>query len=154
MKKTTVYKILGAMIVILLSLFSLSQIFKSSKQDQNNNTNPNPAGISIPTQAGEVKVRDFTKQAVEQTKETILAEKNKSFDIAYFKQDQTFLITIEAEPLKQNRDLAEQELLKMLQINEQNACRLKVSVVIPYDVNPDLAGQDYGLSFCPNAKPF
>lgn len=153
MKRTTSYKILGVTVVIILFLYSLSQVFKSPQKTQNNN-NQNPAGLSIHTNSGEIKVKDFTIQPKDETKDSITAEKNAGFNIAYFKNDQSFLITLEAEPLKQNRQLAEQELLKMLQIDEQSACRLKVSLVVPYEISPDLSGKDYGLSFCPNGVSF
>ncbi len=152
MKKPTLYKILAVLIVVILFFYSLIQVFRSAQKSQNNNQNP--GGLSISTQAGEVKVKDFTVKPKDETKDSITAEKSAGFSIAYFKNDQSFLITLEAEPLKQNRLLAEQELLKMLQIDEQSACRLKVSLVIPYEISPALSGKDYGLSFCPAGISF
>lgn len=153
MKNTTIYKIVGTLIVIVLFLYGLFQVLKNPGSKPNN-ADQNPAGIPISTPAGEVKVKDFTKTAVESTKDSMLAEKNQGFNIVYFKQDQAFAITLLTEPLAQNRDLAEQAFIKMLNISETDACRLKVSLSIPYDVSAQLSGTDYGLSFCPTGKPF
>ena len=51
------------------------------------------------------------------------------------------------------RPQMEKDFLKTLGISEADACKLKVITNVPYDVNPDTAGIDYGLSFCPTGVP-
>jgi WD40 repeat protein len=49
---------------------------------------------------------------------------------------------------------AEQEFLKILDILPGDACKLVVRLHVSKDISYDLAGSDYGLSFCPDGTPF
>jgi len=44
-------------------------------------------------------------------------------------------------------------LLQQLGISEQDACRLRYSVSVPFSVNPLYSGKNLGFSFCPGATP-
>ena len=74
------------------------------------------------------------------------------YQIVYFSMDQSFVISLTESPWRDLRPQAEQAFLRALNISQSDACNLKVSVTIPYNVDPEYAGEDLGLSFCPNAK--
>lgn len=74
------------------------------------------------------------------------------YQIVYLSLDQSFIISLTETPWREWRSQAEQAFLKALDISQSDACNLKVSVTIPYNVDSEYAGEDLGLSFCPNAK--
>ncbi|TAK95838.1 hypothetical protein EPO05_03000 [Patescibacteria group bacterium] len=52
------------------------------------------------------------------------------------------------------RTLAEQDLLRILNVSEAEMCQLDVTLTVPEVVNRSLAGKNYGLSFCEDGKSF
>lgn len=150
MKNVKVYQILLGFVILVLFFYSLSFIEVGSLNNKNNiiNKGENSDGLAIQIPAGKIMVKNFTKEAVKQGEDTLLLRQNENFSILYFKTDQSFLIVLNSEPLKQNGALAEQELLKFLNIYEIEACTLKVSLTVPAEVNNKIAGKNYGLSFC------
>lgn len=74
------------------------------------------------------------------------------YQIVYLSMDQSFIVSLIENPWREWRPQAEQAFLKALNISQSDACNLKVALTIPYNVDPEYAGQDLGLSFCPNAK--
>jgi hypothetical protein len=76
--------------------------------------------------------------------------------MAYYTQDQGFLIVITNKDIEPARKSAEAAFLKILGLEQEKekACSLKVSLTVPFDVNAQASGTNYGLSFCPNGKPF
>lgn len=77
-----------------------------------------------------------------------LMVKTNEYQLIYLKQFNKFLISITSSPFETNRQIAEEELLKRLEIDRIRACALAVEVTTLYDINPSEAGQIYGLSFC------
>jgi hypothetical protein len=73
------------------------------------------------------------------------------YSIYYVSKDQSFNITLLAEPLADNRSKAEQELVQKLGIPKITMCRLRYYVSVPNDVNATYAGKNLGFSFCPGA---
>ena len=149
------YKILIAVVVIGIFLFSVFLAVSSKKQT------PNPAQqpisgpiITVPAKGGSLPVSDFTKHPQQVLGDTTVIHQDQNYSIVYFSSDQSFLITILAEPAQQNRDLAEQALLTNLQISQSDACKLKVALTVPAGVSESLAGRDWGLSFCPAGLAF
>lgn len=69
----------------------------------------------------------------------------------YNDTDQSYNVTLLAEPLSQYRKAAETELMQKLGINEVAMCRLRYSVNVPYWVDENYAGVNLGWSFCPGA---
>jgi len=72
----------------------------------------------------------------------------QNFQILYFANENEFLISILGSPFEENRQEAEKELLKQLEITEEKACQLKVIISTPSFANPDESGQNFNLSFC------
>lgn len=71
-----------------------------------------------------------------------------SYRLVYLKPFNKFLITITSSPFEENRQKGEKALLERLDITRKEACSLPVEITTTEDVNPQEAGQIYGLSFC------
>jgi hypothetical protein len=84
----------------------------------------------------------------------IILEQTPEFIISYYRPDQSFAISIMSENFITNRERAEKELLKILGINSKEACNLKLTLGTPAFVSDKYAGINYGLSFCPDGRPF
>jgi hypothetical protein len=67
---------------------------------------------------------------------------------------QAFVISIENPDIAKARNIAEQKFLTMLDITKDKACKLVVNVSVSGEINEFVAGENYGLSFCPDGKPF
>ena len=76
---------------------------------------------------------------------------NRGFSVAYSEVDGSFAIGITAKPLAEYRERASNYLLDVLQISEVEACKLNVYVGVTDDIDPKLAGKNFGLSFCPGS---
>ncbi|MEI7425407.1 MAG: hypothetical protein WCK16_00580 [Candidatus Moraniibacteriota bacterium] len=81
-------------------------------------------------------------------------KENANYSIDYYPQDQGFIIAILNTDIQLARDMAEKDLLTTLNISQADACKLKVSLGVPFDVNENASGINYRLSFCPNGKTF
>lgn len=79
---------------------------------------------------------------------------NDNFISSFYPEDQGFIITITNPNIQQGREEAEQNFLFYLGITKEQACKLRVDLGVPAFVNGPAAGKNYGLSFCPNGKPF
>ncbi|MBU6323114.1 MAG: hypothetical protein KGI41_00060 [Patescibacteria group bacterium] len=71
--------------------------------------------------------------------------------ILYEADSGSFSIALLQEPIGQTRIDAEQYLMSMLGIPQDQLCRLKYSVSVPYWINSAFAGKNLGLSFCPDS---
>lgn len=80
--------------------------------------------------------------------EDILIKNTVAFQIVYLKKQNKFLLSIRSSPFTQKRAEAEEQFLKTLGIERQEACRLNVTITTPFFANPDYAGQEFSLSFC------
>ncbi len=72
------------------------------------------------------------------------------YTIDYSKTEQRFLINLYEYPLLETRVKASQALINKLNITDEDACKLNVDVTVNSSVNRRLAGQNLGLSFCPD----
>lgn len=149
-KNSTLYKMLGAAAIGALLIFSLYGIFNRPETNPLSQSNT----VTLPASGGDIKVNDFTRNPVQTATGAMEIAKTEQFNIVYFSEDQSFLITLTAKPLQEARDGAERSFLQKLGIREAEACRLKVSLTIPFDVDENLSGRNYGLSFCPFGVPF
>ena len=147
----TRYKVLIAAVIIILFLYSLFAAFKSRQPSVSQSGN----SLSLPTKSGDtLKVYDIRQNPVLVTGDTTVVAQTESYSIVFFAKDQSILITLLSQPVQRSRDQAEQALLDKLKISFTEACQLKVSLSIPASVDEQLAGTDYGLSFCPNGQHF
>lgn len=74
--------------------------------------------------------------------------KTNNYELIYFPKNNSFLISILASPFERNRQLAEAELLRRLNISKEDACKLIIVTTTPAFVNANEAGQNFKLSFC------
>ena len=81
-------------------------------------------------------------------------KENANYSIDYYPQDQGFIIAILNPHIQTARDMAEKDFLETLGITQAAACKLKVTLSIPFAVNENASGMNYRLSFCPNGKAF
>lgn len=110
--------------------------------------------IEIKTSGGIVSVKNPYKNAVESLPQGGVAFKvSADYYMAYYPEDQGFIITLADPDLKTALQKAGGDFLKSLDINREQACLLKVSVTVPFSVSEKFAGGIYSLSFC-NTNPF
>lgn len=93
---------------------------------------PDPLGMAIttPDELGNV----------------FLAEE-AAYHIQYFSRDKAFNITLLDFNLLKSRVAAQEKLLQLLGVSEEDLCKLNIYVGVPFNVSEDLAGQNLGLSF-------
>jgi hypothetical protein len=156
----------GAILIIGLIIFLLFKYFGRQAQPQTPETPTTfstfpvpPASdekMSVKTTDGEtVFLNNVYRQPVENLFQNgVIFKENSDYSMAFYPQDQSFIVTLLNSDIKTARNNAERDLLAALEIDEQVSCQLKVSVTVPYGVNADASGQEYGLSFCPGGKPF
>ena len=73
------------------------------------------------------------------------------FTIQYKESDQSFIVTLNKEPIGQTRTDAEKYLAQKLGASQAVMCRLHYAVFVTYDVNMEFSGRNLGFSFCPGA---
>ena len=79
----------------------------------------------------------------------LLIKSAQEYQIVYLKKFDQFLISIKKTPFETSRKIAEQDFLNnILKTNKKLACQFNVKVVVPNFVDPELAGQEFSLSFC------
>src|SRR5690242_14206895 len=114
MKNSTIYKIFAFAVVAAIFIFSILWTSLGRKGNISTTQNNNP--LPIPANNGEVRVRDFTKNPVQQSHGAMEIESQPKYSIVYYQNDNSFVITLLAEPLKEVRQQAEVEFLKNLNI--------------------------------------
>lgn len=157
MKKKILYifaSILGIGIIVLVLLVTLSRR-QSSGPVHNAHISLVPTR-TLPIDAsdvsifiGGVRVRDFTKtpQRILSNGHLLVTDPG-TYQLFYYPESQSFLISILSSPFETVRRQAEQEFLRKLDISQQDACQLKASMTTPAFANPQEAGKMYRLSFC------
>jgi len=109
--------------------------------------------LSIGTPSGIVEVKNFYNNPLQVNAENdVLVVRADAYEMAYIAKDSSFILSITASPVGPTTLAAEKELLRVLDITEEEACRLNVSVGIPHFADPELSGKQYGLSFCPGKR--
>lgn len=145
---------LVGIVVFILICFSLVFVFSGPSDETGTGSEQNAKGMIIQTAKGNVSVRDFSKNLVRQTANTQTLASVPEYEISYFLADHAFAITIYGTPLQKVRDSAEDKFLEILGIGKGEACKLSVSLTVPYQVDVDHSGKDFGLSFCPKSLQF
>lgn len=101
-----------------------------------------------------VTVKNFFKTAEEITSYGDVVIVNKpEYRILYQANFNQFLVNILSSPFEGVKAQAEKEFLRILDVTAPQACSLNVILATPRFANPDEAGKEYGLSFCPDAVP-
>jgi len=114
------------------------------------------AKIDIKTTSGTVSVLNFYKnpqtRIIDPQGDADITE-TENYTTIFFPKFESFLITIEDGDIRKVRTEAEADFIKKLGITQEQACSLLVSVSVSRFADENAAGQDYGLSFCPNGIP-
>lgn len=145
------FKILILAGIVVLFFFSLYLALRSG--DTNTQT-PVENTVILQGKGGQVQSKDFSSGVLEKSGDTWVLANNENFSIIYYEKDQSFTINLLSKPLSEARSKAEDKLLSLLNLDFAQACKLNVSVFVPFEVDETYAGQDFGLSFCTDSKGF
>ena len=112
--------------------------------------------LMINTPSGQVEINDvlLNPEKVLSGGWGVVVKRTSQYSMVYYEADQGFVISIEDTDVEAARTAVESVFLTTLGISESDACKLNVSLSVPRDINFDLAGKNYRLSFCPNGIPF
>ena len=150
------YLIIATTSVIVLVL--LMVLFRNGKKEGSVNIVPSvapqvsyfptrPFNIDSTTAPNQTKVwgvpvNDFRPLATKINEQgDLMLSDNPRYKITFLEQEDKFVINIKDSSFADARKLAEDELLNILGINQEYACRLTVSMV-------NNAGLSYPFSFC------
>jgi hypothetical protein len=152
--------LLAILIVVFYLLISRSNSTPSSNIPPSTDTNENPPTTQetfvIETTEGSVLIKNFYKNPVAILPGIgLVLTTTFDYDIHFMFSDNSFTITIFNPPIVEVRRQAEEELLNILGVSEQDACKLNVHLGVHRSADSDLGGgADYGLSFCSSGLPF
>ena len=108
-----------------------------------------PSNLPEKINASGVTVDNFYRDGQQiMTNNDVIIRDNSDFQFVYFAKGDYFLLSINNSPFEEVRKRSEQELLKILNITQVQACNLKIRVITPHYVNKESAYKDYPLSFC------
>ena len=111
--------------------------------------------MTIDTGKEKIEISNVYKNPIEIFPNSDVAyKKTADYYFDYYANDQLFIITLINKDIKTARENAEKDFLNTLQINQEQACKLNVQLGVPFSVNENAAGINYGLSFCPNGIAF
>jgi len=115
---------------------------------------PTGTVFQIGTSQGSVTVNNFYNNPVQvsQDQTSIVIAQSSTYNITYYTPDSSFNIGILQGPVSVVRPQAEAAFLAALGISQADACKLNVVIAVPYDVDPNYADQNIGLSFCPEPQ--
>jgi len=131
--------ILAVLILILFSII-FGYLYTGRK---------NAEKIVVNTNDGNVRIDNIYQKAEELLPDGDLTIKSTSdYSIDYYPKFSQFAISISNPDVETAKKQAEQDLIAVLGISEKDACKLNVDITVPYSVNPQYAGNIYGLSFC------
>lgn len=109
----------------------------------------------LPLENGSLEVNNIYKDPIASLEENgVDFAQSPDYAIAFYPDNQGFIITITNPEIQAARDSAEIAFLMELGITQEEACKLNVSLSVPFSINQQNAGQEFGLSFCPNGKAF
>jgi hypothetical protein len=109
--------------------------------------------LQIPNDKETININNVYKNPIEKLSQNGVAfVKNNDYYMAFYPQDNGFLLSINSSDVVSAERKLESDFLKQLGINKEQACELKVSITVPYDVSDKYSGIVYGLSFCPNVN--
>ena len=128
--------LLAAIIIFIISLILFSVSLFSDK-------------ITIKSPDGKVKIDNIYKNKIDKlTQNDITFIQSDNFQIYYYPENLWFSITLLGYNLNKSRTEAEKKFLDTLGITKEQACKLHVNLGVPYSINSETSGQNYGLSFC------
>ena len=152
-KKKLKFKIIHLFIfAIILFVISLSISYKGGLKIDLTRVNRNQDTAVDEKERIEisgVKVADFINQIGQgKSPSYYTLTQTPNYHIFYIQADELFFISITSYPFDEHRPVAEQKLLEVLEIGEDDACKLNVDITTPAYANPDKTGEVYELSWC------
>ncbi|HUZ92914.1 MAG TPA: hypothetical protein VNG29_02850 [Candidatus Paceibacterota bacterium] len=159
------YIYIGIAVVVLVAIAAIISLFASkggsaappasdsgqvASQIHPPDTNgfPTDPTITLGTAKGSVIVNNFYKLAVEQEENTLVFKKTDQYLLSYDTTNSSFWIQVSGTPFDDARKAAEADFLQTLGLSQADACKLAVSVGVPYSPGNALDGQFFPLSFC------
>lgn len=139
-------------VIIVIGLFAYS-LWRAKSPTPPPPPPPGPT-LTIQTPQGNVTINDITKNPIHQVTDDLVIAETPQYSIDFFPNEKSFSITLLNTPAQKARDAAEAAFLKLLGVDFSGACKLTVTTFVPADVDPNLAGTNYGLSFCPSGQSF
>jgi len=115
---------------------------------------PTGETITIGTSHGSVTMRNLYKAAVDTEEGFLILKDSDDYKLQYDPASGEFSIYVFRAPFNDVRKKAEEELLALLNVSLEAACRLTVSVGAFPNVEGSAAGTTFGLSFCPSSIQF
>jgi hypothetical protein len=79
--------------------------------------------------------------------DTLIVDR-ENYQVVYFPSSESFAVTVLGSSFNAVRGAAEEEFLRILDVDSLEACRLEVVISTPFFANPEIAGESFGLSFC------
>lgn len=158
-RKLIVFGLIVFFVFLILYLIFII-VFNKSDEIQNRPEDfPVPTFLLSPTlsesifgeriEVSGVKVDNFYRNAFEVMQNNdVIIKRNSDFQLVYYSIGDYFHLSILNSPFEVTKHQSERELLKILDINEREACQLHLRITTPLRVNPDESGHDYPLSFC------
>jgi len=164
--------IIIAAVVLLFLLFGYLLIAGKKKNNQNSTNSRSSTETNIQknyfivpptdqpkmelkTPEGNVQTENLYKNPAKRFSDDVLdVTDNEDYTMYFFPETQSIIISINNPEIQFARYKAEQELLARLGITKEEACKLNVDLGVPFSVNAEASGVNYGLSFCPNGKQF
>lgn len=157
--KKTYYTLIPLFLVIVISSIYLLLAKKNIHQNVTSPkafTEPSNDEEKMTISAGgsDIKINNLYKNPVSILNHSgVLFQQTSDFEMLFYSSDQGFIVSLLNPDLKKVREEAEKAFLDTLGISKEQACLLKISLGTTADINLEAAGQNYGLSFCPNGKP-
>lgn len=149
--KILIFGGVAILIILIMALYLLFFTHKSKIPSQTPSSPPSSYPASYPQ-----SVKDAISNPVDKVGDWNTLVNSDNFQISYStsQQGNSFFITINAQPVVQVTQQAEQAFLQKLGISKDYACTLPVIVSIPAKVDETLSGYNFGLSFCPGQRSF
>lgn len=151
--------IAGGFLAVYLSSLSTESPEPSSTDPFGTLTNPGqmpPQQILYLEDGSQVVVPDFIpanqpEWANAEYGYRVTQDEEERYSLIFYPNESGFLISLATEPLGEMRRIAETDLMQRLQLSKAQMCNLNVQVFTSISVNETYAGQNLGISFCPEA---
>lgn len=153
-KKNIIFGVIGFIMIVIVAALAYAAFSNTNSTIPTLPSGASPTAnsntVAISTPKGNVLVNNFTQNILSRTESSMIIADTSDYQIVYFQKEGSFLITLASQPATAARIKAESAFLSILNISKEQACKLTVALKIPYSVDENLAGPDYGLSFCPH----
>jgi hypothetical protein len=109
---------------------------------------PNEDRFDIGTPFGTISIKNIYPMVIDDNEGTLTLYEREGFYIAYEAASSRFDVSIKGNKFDEERPIAEQRFLNLLDISQTDACKLTVFVETQYNPDPALYRAPQKLSFC------